>query len=290
MMKSRIAASLLICSLLAAFAFDGAAAGRGDVRYTQRDVDEFNEVMTLVAGDSQAPLSELVIKVARHFLGTPYVAGTLEMEPERLTVNMSQTDCILYVEMCVALAMTAREDEPSFDKFLDNLRRLRYRGGVVDGYTSRLHYTSEWIARGSDNGIFDEVTLECGGTPLAQKFNFMSTHPASYKQLKNNGVNVARIREAEKALEANEYWYIPKADLPRCIKNIRSGDIIAFTSSVAGLDIAHAAFALWEGDTLTFIHASTGEKKVVINAKPLISYINGVKGQSGVRIVRLRDR
>lgn len=279
--------TFLLSVVFAGLSFGSAAIERGEVRYTQRDVDAFNEVMALVAGDSEAPMSELVVKMAKHFLGTPYVAGTLEVEPERLTVNMAETDCILFVEMCVALALTAKDAEPTFDKYLDNLAGLRYRDGVVDGYTSRLHYTSEWIAQGEKNGIFREVTRECGGRPIAQKFNFMSTHPASYKQLKDSPADVAKMRRIEQALEAHDYCYIPKAELPGRIKDIRSGDIIAFCSTVAGLDIAHIAIALRDGDNLTFIHASTTAKKVIINPQPLVTYINGVKSQSGLRVIRL---
>ena len=278
--------TLLLFSALLGFFCSVNAADRGDVRYSQRDVERFGEVMKQVEGDRGLPMDRLVIKVAECFLGTPYVAGTLESEPELLTVNMGETDCILFVEMCVAISLTVKEPEPSFDSFVDNLRKLRYRDGIVDGYTSRLHYTSEWIAQGETNGIFREITGECGGVPMQQKFNFMSTHPASYVQLRDNPANVARIRDVEQRLESRDYMYIPKADLPAHLQDIRSGDIIFFCSSVAGLDIAHAAFALRDGDKLTFIHASQTEKKVIINPTPLLSYTNSVKSQSGLRIVR----
>ena len=277
---------ILVCTLFA-FVQGAAAFEKGDARFTQKDVENFQEVMNLLAPDRDLPMSELVIKVAKHFLGTPYVAGTLEIEPERLTVNTRETDCILFVEMCLAMSLTAKEAEPTFEKYVDNLRQLRYRNGKVDGYASRLHYTSEWIIQGETRGIFHEVSRQCGGSVLDQKFNFMSNHPASYKQLKDNPKAVAKIRIAEQNLETWDYWYIPKADLPRCIQNIKTGDIIGFNSSTPGLDIAHVAYAYWEGDTLTFIHASMSEKKVVINKTPLVEYTNGIKGHNGLRVVRL---
>ena len=277
---------ILVCTLFA-FVQGAAAFEKGDARFTQKDVENFQEVMNLLAPDRDLPMSELVIKVAKHFLGTPYVAGTLEIEPERLTVNTRETDCILFVEMCLAMSLTAKEAEPTFEKYVDNLRQLRYRNGKVDGYTSRLHYTSEWIIQGETRGIFHEVSRQCGGSVLDQKFNFMSNHPASYKQLKDNPKAVAKIRIAEQNLETWDYWYIPKADLPKCIKNIKMGDIIGFNSSTPGLDIAHVAYAYWEGDTLTFIHASMSDKKVVINKTPLVEYTNGIKGHNGLRVVRL---
>ena len=279
---------LILSFALFGLIFSAAAFEKGDARFTQQDVENFNTVMKLLAPDRDKPMSELVIKVAKHFLGTPYVAGTLEQEPERLTVNTRETDCILFVEMCLAMSLTAKETEPTFEKYVDNLRQLRYRNGKVDGYTSRIHYTSEWIIQGELRGIFREVSRECGGSPLDQKFFYMSTHPGSYKQLKDSPKNVEKIRAAEQNLDSWRYWYIPKAELPKYLKNIQTGDIIGFNSATPGLDIAHVAYAYWEGDTLTFIHASYSEKKVVINKTPMVDQLNAIKSQNGVRVIRLK--
>ena len=278
----------ILFAALCGLVFSAAAFEKKDARFTEKDIENFNEVMALLAPDRDKPMSELVILTAKHFLGTPYVSGTLEQEPERLTVNTRETDCILFVEMCLAMSLTAKDENPTFEKYVDNLRQLRYRDGKVDGYASRIHYTSEWIIQGTMRGLFTEVSRDCGGSPLDQKFNFMSTHPASYKQLKDSPETVKKIRAVEQNLESWDYWYIPKADLPKCIKNIKTGDIVGFNSSTPGLDIAHVAYAYWEGDTLTFIHASYTEKKVVINKTPLVQYTNGIKGHNGLRVIRLK--
>ena len=285
---TRIALFLILSAALLGMAFSASAFEKRDARFTQKDVENFNEVMQLAVPARDLPTADLVIRIAKHFLGTPYVSNTLEIEPERLTVNTRETDCILFVEMCLAMALTAKDAEPTFEKYVDNLRQLRYRDGKVDGYPSRLHYTSEWIIQGTLRGLFSDVSRECGGSSLDQKFNFMSKHPDSYPQLKGNPENVEKIRAFEQNLETWDYWYIPKADLPKCIKNIKTGDIIGFNSATPGLDIAHVAYAYWEGDTLTFIHASFTEKKVVINKKPLVEYTNGIKSHNGLRVIRLK--
>ena len=123
--------TIILLSALFGLVFSAAAYEKGDARFTQKDVENFQEVMDLLAPDRELPMSELVIKVAKHFLGTPYVAGTLEIEPERLTINTRETDCILFVEMCLAMSLTAKDAEPTFEKYVDNLRRLRYRNGKV---------------------------------------------------------------------------------------------------------------------------------------------------------------
>lgn len=261
----------------------------GDVRYEQKDVENFGEVMNFIGRDSSLPMSELVIKVARHLIGTPYVASTIEIQPEKLTVNTRQTDCILFVEMCVALSLVAKSDSPTFDKYADCLRSFRYRDGIVDGYASRLHYTSDWIAQGVKAGIFREVSSEIGGVPLKQRFSFMTSHPELYMQLKDDPGLQILILNAEDELGLSDYWYIPKTDIPNHIDYIKDGDIVCFTDSTPGLDIAHVAFALWQDGQLHFIHASSKEKEVVISSSTLVDYTNSIKSHSGIRIVRLLD-
>lgn len=260
-----------------------------DARYTEEDVARFNEVMSFLADSRDASMPETVIKVAKHLVGTPYVAYTLEIEPEQLTVNTRETDCILFVEMCLAMSLTSKEENPSFEKYCDNLRNLRYRDGVVDGYASRLHYTSEWILQGESRGIFHEITGEIGGKPYDQKFSFMSTHPDSYKQLKNDPAQLEKIKEVEKNLERHDYFVIAKSDLGQSVPEIKNGDIVCFNDSHEGLDIAHVGYAYWKTDDLHFIHASFTRKQVIINETPLVDYTNGVKGHNGLRVVRLAD-
>ena len=264
------------------------AGGTGNVRYSREDVRNFNEVMEILTPVRDSSLSELVIAVARHFIGTEYVASSIDIEPEMLTVSTTKTDCMLFVEMCLAMSLTAKGDSPDFASYCDNLRELRYRDGVVDGYASRLHYTSEWIRQGESRGVFDEITGDLGGVPYAQKFNFMSSHPGLYRQLKDNPAETARIREAERNLEKYEYRVIPKDRLAKAVSGIKTGDIVCFDQNTAGLDIAHVAFALRDGNTLTFIHASSKAGKVVVNSVPLLEYTRGIKSHDGLRVVRLR--
>lgn len=281
---------LLLPVLVLFISFFAFAVEKNDVRYEEEDITRFNEVMELLKSDRGLPMDQTVIKIAKHFLGTPYVSFTLEKDPEKLTVNTRETDCILFVEMCLAMSITSKDDNPTFDRYIEVLKSLRYRNGVVDGYASRLHYTSEWIIQGTGNGYFHEITGEIGGIPWDQKFNFMSKHPNSYRQIKENPELVGKIREAEQNLEKYSYVYIPKPELPNHINGIKSGDIICFNDATPGLDIAHVALAYWENGKLTFIHASMGAKKVIINPTPLVDYTNGVKGHNGLRVVRINER
>ena len=280
----------VVISLFAAFLTLSAFAQEdfmSNVRVSAASPAIFEKVAQALEPYKEEPAGELIVRCAKQFLGTEYVAGTLETEPEQLTINMDKTDCILFVEMCLAMVQTLKGDEATFENFCRNTQALRYRGGEVDGYASRNHYTSGWILQGEKNGIFKEVTKYLGGSPLDQKFSFMSTHPDSYKQLADNPGAIVGILKVEKELEGHNYWYLPQSHISDLAKGIKEGDIICFVTPVGGLDIGHVAIACEKNGEMHFIHASTKAMKVVIDSQTISDYILTHKSTNGARVVRL---
>ena len=51
---------------------------------------------------------------------------------------------------------------PTWERFGREIERMRYRGGTRAGYTSRLHYFSEWIADGEKRGLVRDLGAELG--------------------------------------------------------------------------------------------------------------------------------
>ena len=81
------------------------------------------------------------------------------------------------------MALTAGKEDRSFNAFCNNLLQLRYRNGIVDGYSSRIHYTSEWILQAEDLGLAKEISCSAGSIPLIQEISYMSTHANQYPAL-----------------------------------------------------------------------------------------------------------
>ncbi|MBO4417715.1 MAG: DUF1460 domain-containing protein [Bacteroidales bacterium] len=258
-----------------------------NVRYSDSSPAIFEKVAEAVSPYKDEPAGNLMVRIAKQFLGTAYVGGTLETEPEQLTINMDKTDCILFVEMCLALTQTIKSGEPTFENFCRNTQNLRYRDGKVDGYASRNHYTSSWIKQGQENGIFREVSKELGGSRLDQRIDFMSTHLEAYKQLKDNPGMVVKIMQAESDLNKDTFYYLPQSDISNLTKGISSGDIICFVTTVDGLDIGHVAIAVEQNGQKNFIHASTNAKKVIIDKQTIADYVLSHKSSKGVRVVRI---
>ena len=115
----------------------------------------------------------------------------------------------------------------------------------------------------------------------------MSTHPDSYKQLKSNPGYIEIIQKKEKEIsERDIYSFISEAKINSCEKEIKDGDIACFVTNTTGLDISHLGFAYYNNGELSFIHASSSAKKVIINPESLHAYINKIRQNIGVMIVR----
>ncbi len=233
---------------------------------------------------------------ARQFLNIPYVAHTLEVNPaEQLVVNTRQLDCTTLVETVTALTLCAHQGKRSWNDYLSTLRTLRYRKGKLDGYPSRLHYFSDWIADKTAMSIVKEIQSPNPPFLAVQHINvnYMSTHPDAYQALKAHPEWVSVIRQQEETLSGTTSRYIPKSVLKRNTKALRQavhdGDIIAITCNKKGLDIAHLGFAVWKKDGLHLLNASQIHKKVVQEPMTLYQYLQKHPSHTGIRIIRINQ-
>ncbi|MDE2882952.1 MAG: DUF1460 domain-containing protein [Gemmatimonadota bacterium] len=265
---------------------------------------------------------DLLARLGERFAGTPYQPHTLELDgPERLVINLEALDCVTFVENVLVLARLAwsaragaahmadgidvaaapaasaagksasRPSGPLDDPdrfraaYRDELTRIRYRGGELDGYASRLHYFSEWIADNEAAGLVDAISRELGGVADPSPIDFMSTHPDAYRQLADRDV-LAEIADMEARLAEVDRYQIPAGAIDAAAAGIRDGDIIAATSTVPGLDIAHTGIALWRQGTLRLMHAPLVGSHVRISEESLAERIARIGGQDGIMVAR----
>lgn len=262
-----------------------------EVVVDERDAAIFREKVTRARAEGldTLPLGEVIARLGRTFVGTTYRPNTLDLDgPERLVVNLRELDCVTFVESMLAMARTIRAGSDDFADFLAELRRIRYRGGVLAGYPSRLHYFSDWIADNEAKGLVRDIGRELGGEPDAGAVDFMSTHPAAYRHLADPA-NLEAIRRTEAELGARMRYYIPERRIAEAAAGIRNGDLIAATSTVAGLDIAHTGIALWVDGRLHLLHAPLVGRSVEISEVPLADRILRIEGQDGIMVARPRS-
>jgi hypothetical protein len=241
-------------------------------------------------------LGDAVAAIGRTFVGTPYVPHTLEADgPERLVIDFRGLDCVTFVETALTTARFVRDPEAAAllenrgraeDRYETLLRRLRYRGGELAGYPSRLHYFTDWIADGEAKGLVHDMTRELGGVRDTEPVDFMSKHVAAYRQLGEEPSAVAAIRQAEERLTAAGRWYVPEDRIADVADDIRDGDVIAATSTVPGLDVAHTGLALHVDGALRLMHAPLVGDSVQVSEESLAARILRTGGQDGIIVAR----
>lgn len=249
----------------------------------------------LAAASEHEDGPELMVRAAKCLLDQKYVAGTQEGRDEKLRVFLTQTDCILFAETCLGLVRTAQRcgADASFEDLAETLLGSRYRDGVVDRYESRLHYVTEWVAQGEKTGLFRDLTPGLGGVPDPRPINYMTRHSDSYAPLAGESgyakENRARMAAVEERISGIPRTYIPKSRIRDVEAQIRSGDVLCFTTAIEGLDVSHVVIAYRPkpGDRLGFIHASINEKKVIIDPRTLEAALSASRNITGIRVLRV---
>jgi hypothetical protein len=232
------------------------------------------------------PVGDIMVMLGKSFLGTPYVGHTLEAPgEEHLVTNLREFDCLTFVENMLTISRCVKMQVRTFDGFTEQLMRIRYRGGVLDGYPSRLHYFTDWVEDNQQKKIVREVTHDLGGVETSSIINYMSSHRESYRQLSDT-TYLARTVANERKLTAAKRYFIPKDHLPDAEKLMRGGDIIGITTSMEGMDIAHTGLAVESGGTIRFLHASLSAKKVELTEGSLAEYLARHGSQTGIIVAR----
>ena len=235
------------------------------------------------------PMGAIVAFIGERFLGSPYEAGTLDppsASGEQLIANVHSFDCVTFVENVLALSRCVASNSMSFDAYRSELQRIRYRHGNRTGYTSRLHYFTDWIADNGEKKILTDVTRSLGGIPYDKRIDFMTSHRSRYPRLASDSVSEA-IARIEDTLSAGRRFFIPSASVTGIQSGIRDGDIIAFTSSVPGLDISHTGLAIHRQDGIVhLLHAPDVGQSVTVTEAPLAGYLRAHPRMTGIVVLR----
>lgn len=260
---------------------------------TKEDIKIYNQKISFAEQNElcKKPINEIVIEIGKSFLGTEYVAHTLETEgDEQLVINLTGLDCTTFLETSFTLARCIKKGKTSFQDYQNELSLIRYRDGKIDKYPSRLHYFSDWIYNNQQKGIVKDITKEIGGKPIKFNVFFMSENPKYYKQLNENPEFIPLIKAQEQEIKSREYYFIPEKDIEKIENKIQTGDLIALTTPEKGLDIGHVGIAIkMENGRIHFLHAPLVGSKVQITETPLCDYVIKNKKRNGIIVLRAQE-
>ncbi|MCE2756189.1 MAG: DUF1460 domain-containing protein [Ignavibacteriae bacterium] len=210
------------------------------------------------------PIGECMGKIGSMMIGTRYVGGTLELMPERCIMDLTGLDCVTFFENTL-------------------------KDGNLEGYTSRLHYTSEWILDNVKKGVIKDLTKELGGKPFNVKVSFMSENPQYYPQLTAQPSLINKMRLVEYGINNTRHWYIPNSQVKEIESKLQTGDIIAIATNKSGLDYSHTGMIIKNAKGMAlFLHASSAKKRVYLD-KRISTYLSESSTSIGISVLRPQD-
>lgn len=282
-----------LLSIVLLTALSGRAQMDVEFHNESADTTRLAQLLDAAAAANLPTPEERVAFFGKAFLGTPYVAHTLEGDEEVLRINTEELDCTTFVESCLALAMTIGENRHSWRDYVYNLRRIRYRNGEVNGYPSRLHYIADWAVDNRHRGNFRDVTEDFPRINyIVRSLDFMTSHRDAYPALADSA-NFARMKSVESGYRNHRFPYLKSSELMSkgTRKLLRNGDVVALVSTIKNLDVTHMGMIYKETpDSEPYLlHASMSGGKVLVSSTPLTEFMKKNRQFMGIRVFRLYE-
>jgi cell wall-associated NlpC family hydrolase len=229
------------------------------------------------------------------FVGVRYGAGGRGCGEGLTLINVEEMDCVTFVENLLALCRASNElnaqyrrwdglhfsDDHIFRLFVLNLNRVRYYGGVNCDWEDRIHYFTAGLRELQKMGWAADVgpTL---GEPISKPINYITAHRKAYPGIED----WPRVEALEQQLSTTTSWYYPYSEIERYEAVAQTGDIIAFCTDVAGLDVSHCGFVEVDASgRLSLTHASSVQH-VVVRGMDFCDYMGRRTSVTGIMVYR----
>jgi hypothetical protein len=179
--------------------------------------------------------------LSAQFLDIDYAESTLigdKDTPEVFVVNLLGVDCLTFVEYIEAMRLS-----DSFSEFESNLRRVRYKYGIVE-FANRNHFFTDWRKYNAE--FVDDITEDIGGQNAVKVQKTLN-------EKEDGSYFLAGIQPVPR-----EIIYIPSDSIDDSVSgNLRTGDYAGIYSPLKGLDVSHTGIIIKKESSLYLRHASS---------------------------------
>jgi hypothetical protein len=91
----------------------------------------------------------------------------------------------------------------------------------------------------------------------------------------------------ERRLDSHKRFMIPASRIPAVLPSIQSGDVLAFATSIPGIDVSHAAYAYRDSQgTMRVLHAPLSGGAVEVTRATLPEYVANIRRATGILVAR----
>jgi len=208
--------------------------------------------------------------ISGQFLGIDYGESTLTGDkdtPEVFVINLHTVDCFTLLDYVEAMRISS-----SYSGFEENLKKVRYKSGVVS-FQNRNHFFTDW--KESNAELVEDITEKIGEDRAIKVQKLLNK--------KEDGMHF--IDGIEPFFR--EITYIPSdlIDNP-VLEKMRTGDYVGIYSHMKGLDVSHVGIIIKDADTIYLRHASSQKEFRKVIDQDFKSYM---ADKPGIVVFRRKD-
>ena len=116
----------------------------------------------------------------------------------------------------------------------------------------------------------------------------MSEHPERYPALRDNPALTDSMRRIEHRINSTRRTHVPRARVASIERMLRSGDLVAITTSIAGLDYAHTGLIVRDRRGARLLHASSKGGRVLLDDRIGAYLARAARSNVGITVLRPR--
>jgi hypothetical protein len=192
-------------------------------------------------GSEIMDIAKRVNFLSTQFLDIDYAELTLigdKDTPEVFVINLLGVDCLTFVEYIEAMSLS-----DSFSAFESNLRKVRYKSGIVE-FANRNHFFTDWIEHNAE--FVDDITEKIG-----------VENAVKVQKTLNEKEDETYFLPGIQPVEREISYILSEAIEDSMLNKLRTGDYIGIYSPLKGLDVSHAGIIIKKDNSLFLRHASS---------------------------------
>jgi hypothetical protein len=97
---------------------------------------------------------------------------------------------------------------------------------------------------------------------------------------------LADVAAMERRLDSRPRWVTPTHRVEEISPRLETGDVVAFATSIPGLDVTHSALVYRDNETVRVLHAPLAGGVVEITDATLTGYVRALRRGTGILVAR----